>query len=201
MSIKKALKKEKGKRNRNIILSIVLMVIIAYLVVVLVEKEVLTGFDVYFSFIYVIGIDILLLINILKVLSEEKVSFEVKGDKLEIDGGYFSNNYILPLNRIFYVDIEKISKKDFNVMLVTKKNNKKKFKDFDELYLKKKYNSAIEYIEEVYGREQKFSYIEIKNSGTRKYYLLYALYKNTTDIEFSKEAMNYVIKFVNEYKL
>lgn len=201
MSIKKALKKERGNRRRDIILSIFLMIVIAYLVVILVKKEVLTGFDVYFSFIYIVGIDILLLINILKTLSEEKISFEVKEDKLEIDGGYFSPNFTLPLNRIFYVDVQKISKKDFSIILVTKKSNKKKFKDFDELYIKNKYVSALEYIRDTYDKQCKFSYIEIKNSGTRKYYLLYVLYKNTNNIEFSREAMDYIIKFVNEYKL
>lgn len=201
MSIKKALKKEKSKRRRDILLSMFLIVFMAYFVVVLVENGVLTGFDIYFSFVYVLGIGILLLINILRTLSEEKMSFEVKEDRLLIDGGYLSPNYLLPISRVLYVDVEKTSKNDFNVILVTKKSKKKKYKDFGELYIKNKYTSALDYMAENYEKDSEFSYIEVKNSGARKYYLIYILYKNSEDIAFSKEALKYVKDFVNEYKL
>lgn len=203
MTIKKALKKEKFKRRRDIVLSLIIMIIMAYIVAVLAEKSILTGFDSYFSFFYVIVIDFLLLVNILRVLSEEKMSFNVSGDKLKIDGGYLSPNYVLPLNKIKYVDVHRVSDKEFNVLLVTKKAYRKKYRDFNSYFIRKNphYINSLEYIQGTFNEDEKFSCVEVKKSGTRKYYLLYTLYKASYDIEFSRESIDYIKAFMKEYKL
>ncbi|KMT22799.1 hypothetical protein [Clostridium cylindrosporum] len=203
MSIKKALKKEKFKRKRDIIISIIIMVFMAYFVAVLAENEVLIGFDSYFSFFYVIVIDFLLLINIIRILSEEKISFEVQEEKLKIDGGYLAPSYILPLKKIVYVDVHSISPKEFYVLLVINKIHRKKYKDYNNFFVKRNphYSSGLEFVKGKYSEEEKFSFIEIKKSGSRKYYLLYVLYKSAHNIVFSKNAIKYIKTFVDEYKL
>lgn len=203
MTIRKALKKEKLKRKIDIIISVIIMVVMAYFVAVLAENDILTGFDSYFSFFYVMIIDFLLLVNILRVLSEEKISFNVVGDKLKIDGGFLSPSYVLPLEKVVYVDAHRISDKEFNVLIVTKKAYRKKYKDFNGYFVRKNphYSEPMEYIKSTYNDEEKFSCVEIKKSGARKHYLLYTLYKTSYNIEFSKEAINYIKTFINEYKL
>ncbi|MEG0370701.1 MAG: hypothetical protein RR645_00230 [Clostridium sp.] len=203
MNIKKTLKKEEFNRKRNIIISILVMIIMAYLVTVLTNNQVLTGFDSYFSFFYVIVVDFLLLINITSVISEEKISFNINEDKLRIDGGYLGTRYVLPLNKIVYVDVHTIDQKDFNVIIITKKAHRKKYKDINPYFIKKNphYNSTFDYIKENYGEDERFSYIEIKKSGSRKYYLLFVLYKTTYNIGFSKNAIEYIKRFTKEYNL
>lgn len=203
MNIKKALKKESFKRKRDIVISVFIMVFMTYFVTVLTNNDILTGFDSYFSFFYVIIISFLLLINILRILSEEKISFKVKDNKLKINGGYINPSYLMPLDKIIYVDVEESSSKDFNVLLVTKKSHRKKYKDFNSLYVakNKNYASTLEYLRRIWGEEEHFSCIEIKKSGARKYYLLYIIYKSGYDVEFSKEAIAYIKDFIKEYKL
>lgn len=202
MDIKKALKREILKRRVEIIISLLIMVFMAYFVSVLVEDQILTGFDSYFSFFYVIIIDLLLLINIGRILSEERISFNILNDRLEVKQTWPYPNYILPLNKILYVDVHKVSKKEFYVLIITKKAYRKKYKDFNGYFIRKNthYADTFDIIKSMYSDEG-LSCIEIKKSGSRKYYLLYILYKSQYNIGFSKEAINYIKTFIEEYKL
>lgn len=202
MDIKKALKKENFKRRIEIVISLLIMIFMAYFVAVLVEDEILTGFDSYFSFFYVIIIDLLLLINIGRILSEERISFNASDDRLQIKQSWPYPNYILPFDKILYVDVYRASKKDFYVLIITKKAYRRKYKDFNGYFIRKNthYSDAFNNVKAMYSEEE-LSCIEIKKSGSRKYYLLYILYKSKYNIDFSKEAINYIKTFVEEYKL
>ncbi|MEF9953449.1 MAG: hypothetical protein RR840_09565 [Clostridium sp.] len=202
IGIKRTLKKESFSRKRDIVISIVLMAGMAYLVTALTSAGILKGFDSYFSFIYVIFVDLLLLLNIVKVLSEEKIYFEVEDDKLKIGGGYIDNGYLVPMERILYVDVISGSRGDFNVILVTKAGGRKKYKPLTETVVRKNtyLRDAYTEVNHLYS-EESYSYLEIKRSGSRKYYLLYALYKSHFNINFSKKAIEYIKKFILEYNL
>ncbi|MEG2337812.1 MAG: hypothetical protein RSB66_01910 [Clostridium sp.] len=202
LGIKRTLKRESFSRKRDIGISIALMIIMVYLVTVLSGAGILEGFDSYFSFIYVIVVDFLLLLNIVKVLSEEKISFEVEGDKLKIGGGYIDSGYIVPMDRILYVDAISDKRGDFNVLIVTKAGGRRKYKPLTENVVKKNTYLRTTYseVKHLYGDES-LNYLEIKKSGSRKYYLLYAMYKSQYNINFSKSAIEHIKKFMVEYKL
>ncbi|MEF9953161.1 MAG: hypothetical protein RR838_11280 [Clostridium sp.] len=202
LGIKKTLKKESFSRKRDIAISIVLMVLMVYVVNVLSSAGILEGFDSYFSFIYVIVVDFLLLLNIVKVLSEEKIFFEVEGNRLKIGGGYIDNGYVVPLDKILYVAALSDKREGFNVLIITKGGGRRKYKPLTESIVRKNtyLREAYSEVKHIYG-EGNYSYIEIKKSGSRKYYLLYVLYKSQFNINFSKEAIEYIKKFILEYKL
>jgi adenylate cyclase len=51
-----------------------------------------------------------------------------------------------------------------------------------------------------YNGKEYYTYI-IKKTGAKKYYYLYLLYKNAYESHFTKEAVNYVKRFMEEYNL
>ncbi|SEF38904.1 hypothetical protein SAMN05660865_00078 [Caloramator fervidus] len=195
-SIKKALKKEKAKLNRNYFVSYFLMILILYLTYVAVNLNLVEGWKVYFTIFYAFIIEVILFINILKMYSESKFSIQVDLDKVKIYQP-FKGTITFQTSKVVYVDV--LSKKDsFDLVIFLKSKRAKRFIRLtkeDEMFKK-----AYDFLYQKYG-EDEFCYYIVKNGGAKKYFYLYKLYKNCFEAEFSRKAMEYVKLFLQEYNL
>lgn len=203
MSIKKQLKKERSKNKKIIGFSIVIMVIMPYMVVILNNEGLFSGWEIYFAFFYAAFVDLLLLYNIIRINTDENYEFYLENQKLKVREGIFKSTFSINTNKILYVDISKKSIDDFEVLIVMEKGKKNKnFFDFNAHYVKKDgdYRNTYNHLVNMYPNKEFYSFI-LKKTGSKKYYYLYMLYKNCYNATFSTRAMGYVKRFIDEYNL
>lgn len=203
MSIKKQLKKERSKNKKIIVFSLVIMVIMPYMVVILNNEGLFSGWEIYFAFFYAAFVDVLLLYNILRIKRDENYEFYLGNQKIKVREGIFRSSFSISTNKILYVDISKKSIDDFEVLIVMEKSKKNNnFFDFNAHYVKKDgdYKNTYNHLADIYPDKEFCSYI-INKSGSKKYYYLYMLYKNCYNATFSTRAMGYVKRFTDEYNL
>lgn len=194
-SIKKAIKKERARLNRNYFISFFILILVAYLTFAAISLSVVKGWQSYFTIAYALIIELLILINIFKLYFESKFSVDISFEKIKIHQPLKGNLPLQP-SKVVYVDV--ISNKDaFDIVIFIKgKRVKRLLKlnengDFKRVYriLNEKYN------------EDEFYYYIIKKGGAKKYFYLYKLYKNCFEAEFSRKAMEYIKLFMEEYNL
>lgn len=194
-SIKKAIKKERARLNRNYFISFFILILVAYLTFAAIRLSVVKGWQSYFTIAYALIIELLILINIFKLYFESKFSVDISFEKIKIHQPLKGNLPLQP-SKVVYVDVIS-NKDDFDIVIFIKgKRVKRLLKlnengDFKRVYkiLNEKYN------------EDEFYYYIIKKGGAKKYFYLYKLYKNCFEAEFSRKAMEYIKLFMEEYNL
>ncbi|HAZ37665.1 MAG TPA: hypothetical protein DEF85_02710 [Clostridiaceae bacterium] len=206
MNIKKKLKKEKSVKKNTIWFSVIIMIIMTYVVFALYYSGYFKGGEIFFSFLYIVVVDGLLILNILRIISNDKFEFYLSNDneKIKIKDGLLSSPFSINLDWIYYIDAApKANADDIEVLIVSKKGKRnKRFLPFDDNLVKAKpyYKNTYKYIMENKPCKDLYYYI-VRKSGAKKYYYLYLIYKNAYDANFSDRALDYIKDFSEEYNL
>lgn len=203
VKIKKQLKRENSRRKNIIIVSIIIMFIMPYVVMVLNDQEVFSGWEKYFAFSYVIIVDLMLFLNMIRLFSESVFQFEVTNQKVKIKDSLFKRSFTISLDKILYVDVLPRHKDDFEMLIIIDKGKRgKRFNIFDREYVKFniQYKDIYNRILRLYPDKQFYSY-SIKKAGAKKYYYLYTLFKNSYNSKFSEDAVEYIKRFMEEYDM
>lgn len=203
MKIKKLLGRERSKRRWIVVISIIVMILMPYMVAVLNDQGLFSGWEVYFVFSYAGVVDILLLVNILRVISEDQFDMFISEDKIKIKSGMLKSTFSIPMDRIVYIDVGEKGKSEFEVIIVVDKGKRNKnLSEFNysiakySPYYKKLYNK----LKNEYPDKKLYCYI-IKKAGARKYYYLYSIYKKAYNAYFSDLSIQYIKRFMEEYDL
>ncbi|MCX7883517.1 MAG: hypothetical protein N2448_00550 [Caloramator sp.] len=203
MKIKKQLKKEEIKWKRTIAISIAIAILMPYMVYVLNGEDIFVGWEIYFAYFYAGFVDLLVFINILRTLSDSKFSYIINNQKIKIKDSIFASPVSINLNKIVYVDVSERPQKDFEVLLIMDKGKRKRgFFEFDSSFVKMRsaYKNTYNYLHERYSGRKLFCYT-VKKGGSKKYHMLYVLYKNCYEAQFSQRAIEYIKTFIEEYNL
>lgn len=203
MKIKKQLKKEKNRSKRLIFFSIFIMVLIPYIVVVLKDQGIFKGWQIYFVYLYLATVEILLIINITKIIYDSKYDVILEDGKIKIKAGILSSLISIPLDKIVYIDVSNINEHNFEILIIIEKGKRnKKFQNFNKEFIRKNddYKMTYHYLKSNYENMDFYYYI-IRRAGAKKYYYLYLIYKNAYGAEFSEEALNYLKMLMEEYNL
>lgn len=203
MSIKKRFKKEKAMRKRTIAISIVIMILMPYMVFILNDEGIFKGWEYDFAQAYAILVDLLLVLNIIRIYNESNLKFQILGRKIKIKDSFFKFSVSIPFEKILYIDILEKKNLDFDIFIVMKKGKKhKRFMFFNISYVKTHlvYKPVYEHLN---SKNETVDYLcmLIKRGGTRKFYLLYLIFKNAYNAESSQRTIEYVKKIMEEYNL
>jgi hypothetical protein len=203
LKIKRQIKREKAKRKRTILLSVIVMLAMPYIVSSLNSEGIFRGWEVYFAFSYAALVDLLLFVNIIRVISEDKFDFEIYNEKIRIKSGVLRSPFSISLDKVVYVDVSEKSKEDFEMLIICQKGKRsRKFFVFNSLFVRKnkQYREAYNFLKNTYPDKEFWCY-PIKNAGARKYYFLYLIFKSAYHVEFSDRALDYIKRFMEEYNL
>lgn len=204
MSIKKALKKERTTKKKIVLFALSIMAVMTYVVMSLYAAGYFEGYEKYLAIIYIIVVDSLLFLSLVRVFADNKFEFQLQNDKVKIKDGIFSSGFTIPFDWFVFVDAApKVNQEDIEILLVMQKGrrNKKFFKLSDELVrIRPAYKDTYRMLIDQYPKGDLFYYI-VRKSGAKKYYYLYQLYKNIYDVKFSDRAVTYIRDFMEEYKL
>lgn len=203
MNIKKRYKKEKSMIKRNFIIVFLLMVLIPYIVVILNDEGIFSGLEFDFALMYASVIDILLLFYIIKDINDNRLSFQMVGRKLRIKKGLFGFSFSISVDKTFYVDIIENKKQNYEIVIIMKKGKKNKnFIAFNIGFVKthQQYKGIYEHLNRD-NPSVDYNCVILASGGSKKFYLLYTLFKNAYNAEFSLKSVNYVKKFMEEYNV
>jgi hypothetical protein len=203
LKIKKQIKKEKSGRNRIIVVSIIIMLLMPYIVVALNNQGTFIGWEKYFAFSFAGLIDLLIVVNILRVVAEGNFDFTIHNQRIKIISGFFKPAFSIHLDKVLFVDISEKSKDEFEVLIVFHKGKRNKsFLSFNSDFVKsnKEFKSAFNYLINRYPDSELWCY-RIKKGGAKKYYYLYLIFKSAYHVEFSQHAVDYIRRFMEEYNL
>lgn len=203
MKIKKQLKKENSGRKNIIIISIIIMLIMPYIVIVLNDQGIFNGWERYFAFSYAAIVDLMLFLNIIRLISENVFQFEVVNQRVKIKDSLFKGGFSISLDKILYVDVLPRHKDDFEMLIIIDKGKRgKKFNIFDREYVKfnTQYKDIYNLLLNLYPNKMFYSY-SIRKTGAKKYYYLYVLFKNAYNSKFSENSVEYIKSFMEEYDM
>jgi hypothetical protein len=203
LKIKKQIKKEKARRKNIITFSIIVMVLIPYLIIVLNDQSIFKGWEAYFSFSFVALVDLLLLLNIIRILSDSFFELQVAYQRIRIKDSIIRKPLIIQADKVRYVDISERAREDFEILIVIEKGKRtKNLLNFDEDFIKThlQYKNVYDELLNEFPDNEFYTYI-IRKSGSKKYYYLYLLYKNAYHSRFAKSAVNLIKSFMEEYNL
>ncbi len=206
MKIKKQIKKERARRKNLIIFSILVMVLIPYLIIVLNDQSIFKGWEAYFSFSYVALVDLLLLLNIIRILSDSFFEFTITNQRIRIKDSIIRKPVIIQADKVRYVDIYEVPREDFDILIVIEKGKRTKnflsFSSFDGDFINShmQYKNVYNELLNKYPGKEYYTY-SIRKAGAKKYYYIYLLYKNAYHSKFAKSAVNLIKRFMDEYNL
>lgn len=203
MKIKKQIKHETTKRKRIVLASLVFIIIIPYIISILNDQQVFKGWEVYFAFVYAAVVDLLLILNIIRVISEGRFDFSIHNQKIKVKESLFRTPLTILSDRIVYVDAVSKNREDFNILIVMKRNKRNKnLLSFDNEFIKQhsQYREAFNAVMQMDDTSNLCYYI-IRKAGSKKYYYLYLLYKNSYGAEFSDTSLEYIKRYTEEYNL
>jgi hypothetical protein len=203
LNIKKRFKKEKTNKKRALFICIIVMILMPYMVIALNEQSIFGGWEYYFALAYAILVDLLLIFYLVRKFNDSKISFQIIGRKIKIRDSFFKFYYSISFEKIIYIDIIDKKNLDFDIVIVMKKGKKnKRFINFNIGYIKthQQYKGIYEHLN---NRNEVVDYqcILINRGGTKKFYLLYLIYKNSYNADLSPRVLDYVKKFMEEYNM
>lgn len=203
MKLKKQIKRERARRKNIITFSILVMAIIPYLIIVLNDQGIFKGWESYVSFTFAAALDLLLLLNIIRILSDSFFEFTINNGRIRIKDSIFRKPIVVQADRVTYVDIAEKAREDFDILIVIEKGKRhKNFQVLDEDFIKRhiQYKDIYNEFFEKHAGNEYYTYI-IRKAGAKKYYYLYLLYKNAYGSEFTKDAVKLIKRFMEEYNL
>lgn len=203
MKIKKQIKKEKARRKNIITFSILVMAAIPYLIIVLNDQSIFKGWEAYFSFLFAGVVDVLLLFNIIRVSSDSFFEFTVNNQRIRIKDSVLRKPATIQAEKVFYVDIAEKARENFDILIIMEKGKRhKNFEILNEAFIKKyvQYKNVYNEFLEQHQCGEYYTYI-IRKGGAKKYYYLYLIYKNAYHAKFTKNAVNLIKRFMEEYNL
>lgn len=203
MKIKKQIKRENARRKNIITFSVLVMVLIPYLIVVLNDQSIFKGWEAYLSFSFVVVVDLLLLLNIIRVMSDSFFEFTINNQRIRIKDSIVRKPVSIQAEKVAYVDVAEKSREDFDILVIMEKGKRhKNFESLDEDFIKShmQYKEVYNEFLKQHQNNEYYTYI-IRKAGAKKYYYLYLLYKNAYHAKFTKNAVNLVKRFMEEYNL
>jgi hypothetical protein len=203
LKIKKQIKRDKARRKRIILVSIIIMVFMPYLVIVLNDQNIFFGWEKYFAYSYAGFIDLLLVVNVLRLIAEDKFDLSIHNQRVKVKEGFIRPVFSIQLDKIVYVDAVQKSKEDFEILIIFNKGKRNKsFLILNTVFVRNnsQYKSAYNYLKNRYPEKEFWCY-RIKKAGARKYYYLYLIFKSAYHVEFSQNAIDYIKSFMEEYNL
>jgi hypothetical protein len=141
--------------------------------------------------------------NIIRIVMDNIFEMTVEYQRIRIKDTLIRSPLVIQTDKVAFVGVLEKPHEEFEIlMLIEKGKRSKKLPAFNEEFVKanKQYSNIYnEFVESHNGKEY-YTYI-IKKTGAKKYYYLYLLYKNAYESHFTKEAVNYVKRFMEEYNL
>lgn len=203
MKIRKQIKRERTRRKNIITFSLLVMALIPYLIIVLNDQSIFKGWEAYFSFSFVGAVDLLILLNVIRVISDSFFEFTVNRQRIRIKESIIRKPVIIHAEKIAYVDVAEKAKGDFDILVIMEKGKRhRSFESLDENFIKShiQYKDVYEEFLEQHKGNDYYTYI-IRKAGAKKYYYLYLIYKNAYNAKFTKNAVNLIKRFMEEYNL
>lgn len=201
--IKKQIKREKNRRQNLIMFSIILMAGISYLVIVLNDQRIFKYWETYASYGFVALIDMLLIINTIKILIDGYYDFSIINQRVKIKDSIIRKPMVIQAEKISYVEVTEKPREDFEILVVIEKGKRSKsFLNFDGEFIEKHscYKELHQDIITNNPEKDYYAYL-IKKGGARKYYYLYLLFKNSYNSKFSENSIILIKRFIEEYNL
>lgn len=203
MKIKKQLKKEKSQKSRIIFLSVIIMIIVPYIIIVLSNQGSFHGWEENFAFSFAFIVDLLLIINIVKLKVDDSFDMAAKEGRIIIKDQILKPPFVLKAEKVTYVDAVDKSSIEFEIIIIMNNmKREKRFQKFNEGYVRQHSQYRRIYTHLMESREDKdFYFYIIGKGGAKKFYYLYLLFKNLYQAEFSKAAVEKVKMIMEEYNL
>jgi hypothetical protein len=203
LNISTRIKRENSKMTRTILTSLLIILLMPYMVYVLNQGGIFSKLEYYFALGCTTCVDILLFINMLKCYDELFLNYSTYGRKLKIKEGLFSFIYSVSLDKIEYIEVIEKKKMDFEIVMLIKKGKfNKRFIEFNIGYVKthQQYKGIYEHM---LSKEKIVNYhcVIIEKGSSKKFTLLYLIFKNSYNCEMSPRALEYVKKFMEEYNI
>lgn len=203
MKIKKQIRRERTKRKNIIIFSVLFMVVVPYLINVLNDQGIFKGWESYIAFLFAGIIDILLLLNIIRVLSDSFFEFTLYNQRIKIRESIIRKPVTIQADKVVFVDAAQRGKDDFDIIIIMEKGKRhRSLESIDEDFIRKhsQYKNVYNSFLEIHPDREYCTYI-IRKAGAKKYYYIYLLYKNAYSAKFTKNAVNIIKRFMEEYNL
>lgn len=203
VKIKKQIKRENSKKNMVILITIAVMAVIPYFMAVFVDEGLITGLVKYGAAVYTAVVEILLFTYAVRVVNGNRLIFSVHNGRIKIKEGLYGFSYTIPVERLMYVDIIQKKNTDFEILLIINHGKRNKyFREFNIETVENNpdYSEAFQYLQDKHGIVD-FYAAPVRYAGAKKYFLLYAIYKNCYKAVFAQTALNYVKRFMEEYNM
>ena len=183
MKINKALKKEK-RNNKIFFVFMSLLFIFLPIIAVLSQNK-----DLFFI-IYLVIIETLIIIELIKKTNYNKLKFYCSNSKLKIKSGLFKREVNILCDKIALVHTIK-SNKDIKIILIsTSRFRNKNFKKISKEFLKNYSEASEEYLKiKKLNPEENYYFLIIKYGGLKKYILQDTIYINCVKASYTSSAI------------
>ncbi|MGL5414204.1 MAG: hypothetical protein ACRDAU_00915 [Clostridium sp.] len=194
MDINKALRVEKRRGERFYILMIALAILLP-------ASLWLTGIKEGFFIAYVIGMELLIGLAILKRVDRYKIEYEYKNNKLIFKCGVFGKKNLILCDQVAVVHTEGIEDDVKLIIISTIKFRNSRLKPVVDGLFKKYPKISHEYRKVTnINPENKYYYLIIKKGGLKKYPLLGDIYTYCAKASYTEEAIQ-SIKIARGYTI
>lgn len=183
MDINKALRVEKRRGKKFYILMIILAIILPV-------SLWLTGITKGFFIAYMIGMEILIGLAILKRIDRYKLNYEYKNNKLTFKSGVFGKKNLILCDQVAVVHTEGIEDDLKIIIISTIKFRNSRLKPVVDGLFRKYPKISDEYKKVInINPDKKYYYLIIKKGGLKKYPLLGDIYTYCAKASYTEEAI------------
>lgn len=186
MDIYKALKKENKSAKR-------FYIYMGILAIFLPMTLWLTGIMTRFYIIYLIILEVLIFLAILKKIDNNKIEFFYKNNKLRFKIGLFSQSNTILCDRITIVHTDGIEDYMKIIIVTDTKLRNRRMRPVTEGFLNRYKDVAEEYKKvRILNKDSKYYFQIIKKGGLKKYPFLDEIFKYSPKAHFTKDCIQNV---------
>lgn len=183
MNINKALKKER-KNNKIFFIFMMLLFIFLPILALLSQNK-----DLFFI-IYLVFIEVLIIIALIRKSNYNKLNFSCINSKLKIKSGLFKKEVNILCDKIALVHTFKINEDIKIILISTSRFRNKNFKKMSMEFLRRHPEASEEYLKiKKINPEENYYFFTIKYGGLKKYLLLDTIYANCVKASYTSSAI------------
>lgn len=183
MKIDKALKKQRRYNNIFFIFMIFLSIFLPTITYLSYIKSI-------FILSFLILIEILIFIAIVRKVNNCILNFTLINGKLKFKSGMFSEYTSIPCDKVSIVHTNKTDEEMEIIIVTTVKSKNKKMKPINKYFIKKYAEAGDEYLRLKRINTEKVYYFQIiKNGELNKYIFLDNIYKNCVNASYTSSAI------------
>ncbi|MFX0548303.1 hypothetical protein ACOAKC_03120 [Hathewaya histolytica] len=190
MNTNKAIKKQRNKYFRFVFLMSFIFILFPCIVI---YRKLYN----YIVFIYIVVLDLLILISILKRTEEEWLFYTQKISKFYIKNGIFKRVYSFKCEEARFVHVDGKEENLKLFLIIQSKRKNKTLKVITKKFIKQ-YPYAGSYYYNLFKRKPDYNYyyVIVDKGKYRKHLLLDKLYSSCFNAFYSEEA----VKYIKEYR-